>query len=83
MIILYKCEYCKRIFETKISIVEHYKDCLENPENRTCLTCAHYYIIAEPDETIKDCKIRKMTYKGYKGEIMIKCFWHQNKCLEK
>lgn len=35
----YQCEYCNRKSENKLSIEIHEQQCINNPKNRTCLTC--------------------------------------------
>ena len=34
------CDYCEEIFSIK-EIRKHERECLYNPKNRTCFTCAH------------------------------------------
>lgn len=39
MKVLYKCDYCEKT-GTEEEILAHEKECINNPNNKTCITCA-------------------------------------------
>ena len=40
--VIYKCDYCSLINPNHDVIVEHERDCAQNPINRNCPTCQVY-----------------------------------------
>lgn len=40
-VIRFQCDYCKKTLANKYRMKKHEKECLKNPENRSCYFCKH------------------------------------------
>jgi len=61
MQVKYVCDFCGTISENKEEMVEHEKECVENPEAKCCETCDSLKEDFSGDRHFYSCKKGKYT----------------------
>lgn len=79
---IYKCEYCRKLYQIKRFAIQHEKTCRKNPVNyRCCFSCC--YLHEKDFEVIEDADFGiSTTYKLLYCE-KINCFLYPPKVEEK
>lgn len=53
-ILAFTCDYCGKVFKTKLIAERHEKACLNNPQSHNCLKCTHEHF-GECNMSHKQC----------------------------